>query len=88
MWAITKILGKYTQVSYTTMVCVIQLEWICLKCTKKETGYAFIGVENLLPENVLPRLFFGKSKYFPPIVGTLNTMLVKKSGLGVQDPVT
>ena len=36
----------------------------------------------------MPRIFFGKPKYLPPIVGTLITMLIKKDGLGLKDPVT
>ena len=35
-----------------------------------------------------PRIFFGKPKYLPPIVGTLSTTTVKKSGLGIQEPLT
>ena len=37
---------------------------------------------------ILPRLFFGKSKPLPSIVGTLVMMTVKKSGLGIQYLVT
>ena len=36
----------------------------------------------------MPRLFFGKYKSLLPIVVTLSTMMVKTSGLGLQDPVT
>ena len=35
-----------------------------------------------------PRLFFGKPKYLTPLIGILVTMLVKKAGLGLQNPVT
>ena len=36
----------------------------------------------------MPRLFFGKSKSLSPILGTLNTILVNKYGLGLLNPVT
>ena len=39
-------------------------------------------------ENFLPRLFFGKSKKVPPVLGYLSTLLVNKSGMGLQNPVT
>ena len=51
----------------------------------KDTGHVFSGVEKLLQEKNLPCLFFVKSKYHPPIIGTLSTILVRKSGLGLQD---
>ena len=50
-------------------------------------GYAIAGVEKILREVFLPCLFLRKSKYIPPIVGTLCTMLVKKYGLGLQNMV-
>ena len=53
----------------------------------KDTGHAFKGLENFLREIFLPCLLFGISKSLPPIVGTLSTMRVNKSGLGLQDPV-
>ena len=36
----------------------------------------------------LPRLFFGKKKTLPPIVGALSTMPVKKYGLELLNPLT
>ena len=54
----------------------------------KDTGYTFAGGGNIISETFLHRLFFGESKYLPPIIGTLSTMPVKKSGLGLQYPVT
>ena len=54
----------------------------------KDTGYEIAGVEKLLQENVLPSIFFGKSKYFPSIVVTLSTIAFNKYSLGLQDPVT
>ena len=47
-----------------------------------------MGVEKLLQENVLPHIFFGKSKSLSPIVGNLSKILGKKDGLGLQHPVT
>ena len=86
--AITKMKWKYPQESCVAVICAIQLEWIFFQRVKKYTGYAFTGVEEFLREKNLPCLFIGKSKYLPPIVGTLNTMMVKKSGLGLKEPVT
>ena len=37
---------------------------------------------------LLHRLFFGKLKTLPPIVGALSTFLLKKPGLVLQNPVT
>ena len=42
----------------------------------------------MLQENFLPCLFFVKSKSHSPIVGTLSKMTVKKSGLGLLNPMT
>ena len=79
---------KYHQESYAMMVRTIQLEWVFSKRVTKNTGYAFAGVEQLLRENFLPYLFFRKSKYLQSIVGILSTFPAKKSGLGLQKPVT
>ena len=54
----------------------------------EDTGHAFAGVENILWETCLPCLFFGKLISLPPIAGTLSTMLVNKTGIGIQYPVT
>ena len=42
----------------------------------------FEGVENILWEIFLPRLFFGEPKSLTPLIGTIITLPVKKSGLG------
>ena len=42
----------------------------------------------MIRETFLPRLLFGKKKTLSPIVGALSTMSVKKSGLGILNPVT
>ena len=41
----------------------------------------------MICETFLPRLFFGKTKTLSPIVGALSMMTVKKSGLGLLNPV-
>ena len=38
----------------------MQLEWIFLQHVTKDTGQAFVGVEKVLWENVLPCIFFVK----------------------------
>ena len=48
----------------------------------------FSGVEKMIRETFLPRLFFGKTKTLSSVVGALSTMLVSKSGLGLMNPVT
>ena len=53
----------------------------------KDTVKTFVGVEKLLQETIFPHLFFGNSKFLPPIIGNLITMPVKKSGLCLQDTV-
>ena len=42
----------------------------------------------MIQEKNSPRLFFIKSKYLSPMVGTLSTIPAKKSGLGLLNPVT
>ena len=85
---ITKTVGKYPQESYAAVVCVIQLEWIYLQRAKKYMGNTFEGVEDILWETFLPRLFFGKSKSISPLMGTLSTIPAKKISLGLQEPST
>ena len=56
-------------------------------CDKRyRTGVRGAGI--FLQETFLPSLFFGKSKTLPPIVGTLSTLSVKKSGMVLHNPVT
>ena len=83
-----KTAGKYTQKIYATLVRVIQLEWIILQRVTNNVGDAIAGMEKMLQENFLPQLFFGKSKSLSPIIRTLSTMLVKKSGLGLLNVMT
>ena len=60
---------------------------ISTKCHQEHGGYVFASVEDALG-TFLPRLFFGKTKYLSPIVGSLSTMPVKKYGLLILNPVT
>ena len=85
---IRKIAGKYPQESYDVVVHAIQSEWIFLQRVTWDTGGAFFGLENMIQETFLPRLFFVKTKFLSPIVGDLSTMPVKKSVLGILNPVT
>ena len=79
---------KYLQDSYAAVVHEIQPEWIFLQCVTWDTGDAFAGVEKMIRETFLPRLFFGKTKTPSPVVGALSTMPVNKSGLRLLNPVT
>ena len=70
------------------MVLEIQPEWIFLQHVTWDMGYAFAGVEKMIRENVLLRLFSGKTKTLSPIVGDQSTITVNKSGLGLLNAVT
>ena len=70
------------------MVRAIQSEWIFLQHVTWDTWDAFAGVEKMIQENFLPRLFFRKTKTLSPIVGTLSTILIKVARLGLLNPVT
>ena len=63
------------------MVSEIQPEWIFLQHVNCDTRDSFAGVEKMISETFLPRLFFRKNKTLSPVVGALNTMLVRKAGL-------
>ena len=69
------------------MVCSILSEWLFLKPITWDTGDAFAGLEKMIRETFLPRLLFGKTKTLSPVLGALSTMSVKKSGLGILNPV-
>ena len=84
---ISKTAGKYPQDSYAVVVRAIQSEWICIQRVPWDTGDAFAGVEIIIQETFLPRLFFGKTKTLSPVVGYLSTIPVKKSRLGFLNPV-
>ena len=84
---IRKTAWKYPQEIYATVVRAIQSEWIFLKRVTNNTGDAFSGEGKMIQETILPFLFFVKSKSLSPIVGTLSKMRVKKSGMGLLNPV-
>ena len=69
--------GKYPQDSYATVVHAIQSEWIFLQHVTWDTGDALLGVENMIQETFLPRIFFRKTKNLSPIVGALSMMSIK-----------
>ena len=80
--------GKYPQENYAMVVRAIQSEYIFLQRVKKKHKICIIRSGEASPGNVLPCFFFGKLKYLPPIIVTLGTVQVKKSGPGLQNPVT
>ena len=53
-----------------------------------DTGDSFVGVEKMICENFLSRLFFGKTKTLYPVVGDIFTMPVRKNILGLLNTVT
>ena len=85
---IRKTAGKYPQDSYTAVVRTIQSEWIFLQHVTWDTWDAFAGVEKIIRETFLPRLFFGKTKTLSPVMEALSIIPVKKSGLGILNPLT
>ena len=54
----------------------------------KRHGVCVRGSGEASSGSFLPRLFFGKSKYFSPVVVTLSKMPVKEGGIGLQYPAT
>ena len=66
----------------------VQLQWIFLHRVTKDTVQALTGLEYFLLENFLLRLFFGKCKTLPPIIGALSMLPVNKFRMGLQNPVT
>ena len=80
--------GKYPQDIYSAVVRAIQSEWTFLQRVTWNTGDAFAGVDKIIQETFLPRLFFRKTKILSPIVGALSTIPVNKYGLGKLNPVT
>ena len=85
---IRKTTGKYPQESYAAVVHAIQSEWIFIQHVTWDTGDAFAGVEKIIRETFLSRIFFGKTKILSPISGSLSTIPLKKPGLGLLNPVT
>ena len=79
---------KYPHESYAVADRAIKSGWIFLQHVAKDTRQEFTGLGKVVQENFSPRLFFGRLKTLPPVVGDLSKFLVKKSGLGLQNPVT
>ena len=81
-------MGKYSQESDAAVVRAIQSEWIFLQFVTWDTGDALAGVDNIIQETYLPRLFFRTTKTLSPVVGYLNKLSDRKSGPGLLNPVT
>ena len=67
---------------------MIQSEWIFIRHITHNMIDALVGVEKMLWETFLYCLFFRKSKTLSPKVGILSTTPVKKSELGLMNPMT
>ena len=80
-------MGKYHQEIYDKVVRAIQSECIFIQHVTWETGDSFKGVEKMIRETFLPRIFFGKTKTLSLVVGAISTIPVKKYGLGLLNPV-
>ena len=70
------------------MAHAVQSEWMFLQHVTKDMLQAFTRPGKVLRENFLPRIFFGKFKTLPQIVGDLSMLPVNKSGMGLQNPMT
>ena len=80
--------GKYPQEKNAAVACDIQPVRIFLQRMTKDMGQEFEGLEKVMQETFLPRLYFVKSKTLPSVVISLITLLVNKSRLVLQNPVT
>ena len=85
---ISEMAGKYNQESYVAVVCEIQPEWLFLQRVTWYTEDAFAGLEKIIWEAFLPRLFFRNTKPLSPIVGNLSMKPINMAGLGLLNPVT
>ena len=85
---ISKTARKYPQEIYAAVVRTIQLKWIFIQRITKNSGSVFAGVNKIIRETFLPRIFFRKTKYLSPIVEVLSAIPFKKSGLGLLNLVT
>ena len=56
----------------------------------RDNGYGIgvCGADFFLRETFLLRIFFGKSKTLPPIIGAISTLPVNKSISVLQNPMT
>ena len=84
----SKTIGKYPQDSCAVVIRSIQSEWIFLQRVTWDTEDEFAGVEKMIRETFLPRLFYGKTKTLSPIVGILFTIPIKVAGLRFLNSVT
>ena len=85
---ISKTAGKYPQESYDSVVRSTKSAWIFIHHVTWYMRDVFAGVEKMFWENVLPRIFFVKTKTLSLVVGALSTMTVNEPGLGLLNPVT
>ena len=53
-----------------------------------DTWDAFAGVEKIIQETFLPRIFFGNTKTLFPVIGYLSTMSVNKYVMVLLNPLT
>ena len=81
MHALVKTTEKYDQDSYAASARAVQSEWVSLQCMMKYMGQTFAGLEKVLQETFLPCLFFGKYKTLPSVIGYLNMLPLKRSGM-------
>ena len=65
----------------------IQLEWISFQCMTKYLGQEFEGLEKFLRETFLTHILFEKSKTLSPVEGAQITLPLKKTGMGLHNPV-
>ena len=66
----------------------IQSECIFLQHVTWDTGNAFKGVEKMIRKTFLPRIFFRNTKTLSSIIGTLSTMPIKVTGIGLLNQET
>ena len=60
---------------------------LVIQTCHKEYRRRVYGSGEDCPGNIFALTFFGKSKTLSPIVETLTIILIKKTGLGLLDPV-
>ena len=65
---------------------MVQSEWIFLQCMTKVTVKDFMGMGKVLQENIC-LVFSLEIETLLRIVGALSTFLLKKPGMGLQNPV-
>ena len=80
---------KYPQGSYAAVLhaCNPIVMDIFATCDKKTQDICSQEWRSFFKETFLPRLFFVKYKYLPPVIVTLSTIPFKKAGMDLQNPV-